>query len=353
MSCRDLPPMFTAKRPYSFHIELTDKCNAGCPMCPRTNALDFCRPNRAVVKNVELSLADFEAHFSDAFAARTHEVIFGGAYGDPIAASQLLPIVEHLTARGVTVAVSTNGGLRKPDWWRRLGEAMKRTGSRLELHLDGLADTNHLYRVNTRWDRIMENAAAYIETGARAEWHFIIFRHNEHQVAEAHRLSRRMGFASFTLIDTIRFSGGPSYPYVMPDGEERALELPSVKAADFALDEGGDVAVMARPAAASPASSSYAVNGIDCKSAAENRAYISAHGQVSACCWVTGAPEEAAFFARHGLEPAAYNIRNRPLEEILLDEPFASRYAAAWAEDSLANCRHKCGRMLRNKRNTL
>ena len=26
--------MFTPDRPYIFHIELTDKCNAGCPMCP-------------------------------------------------------------------------------------------------------------------------------------------------------------------------------------------------------------------------------------------------------------------------------------------------------------------------------
>ncbi|MEM6678549.1 MAG: radical SAM protein, partial [Pseudomonadota bacterium] len=286
----------------------------------------------------------------DAACAGTGEVIFGGAYGDPIAASQLLEIVEHLTERGVTVAVSTNGGLRKPEWWARLGRAMRRTGSRLELHLDGLADTNHLYRVNTRWDRIMANARAYIETGARAEWHFIIFRHNEHQVVEAHALSKEMGFASFTLIDTIRFSGGPSYPYVMPNGEHRELELPSVKAADFGLDAEGraqvqSVSVVPR-APTGP-------QQIACKSAIENRAYISAHGQVSACCWVTGSPEEASFFARHGLAPAAYNIRNRPLAEILADEPFASLYAAAWAEDSLANCRHKCGKMLRNKRNTL
>ncbi|MEM8820000.1 MAG: radical SAM protein [Pseudomonadota bacterium] len=363
MSCR----MFDPGRPYGFHIELTDKCNAGCPMCPRTNALDFCKPNRDVVHNVELGLADFERHFSPDFCRRVSEVIFGGAFGDPLAGSQLLPIVEHLTEHGVKVAVSTNGGLRKPDWWQRLGEAMKRTGSRLELHLDGLADTNHLYRVNTRWDRIMANARAYIETGARAEWHFIIFRHNEHQIAEAHRLSREMGFASFTLIDTIRFSGGPKYHYVMPGGEERALELPSARAADYALDDGG-TAVLERPvaekteavreispdlAALIKALPRVGVNGIDCKSAGENRAYISAHGQVSACCWVTGAPEEASFFERHGLQRERYNIRNRSLEEILLDEPFASHYATAWAEDSLKNCRHKCGRMLRNKRNTL
>lgn len=344
--------MFTPDRPYIFHIELTDKCNAGCPMCPRTDAMNFCKPDRTKVFNVELGLADFQTHFTDEFCARTEEIVFGGAYGDPLAASQLLEIVEHLTDRGVRLAVSTNGGLRPPAWWTRLGRAMKRTDSRLELHLDGLSDTNHLYRVNTRWERIMENARAFIATGARAEWHFIIFRHNQHQIEEAFRLSKEMGFAEFTLIDTIRFSGGPQYPYVMPGGEHRVLELPDVKAAQFRAGEDGGVAVLERPAAAAEAPRA-GVNGIDCKSAAFNRPYISAHGQVSACCWVTGSDEEAAFFAANGLGPDRYNIRNRPLEDILLDEPFATLYARAWAADSLKNCRHKCGRMLRNKRNTL
>ncbi|MEL6197340.1 MAG: radical SAM protein, partial [Pseudomonadota bacterium] len=279
-----------------------------------------------------------------AFCARTEEIVFGGAYGDPLAGSELLEITDHLTARGVRLAISTNGGLRKPDWWRRLGEAMKRTGSRLELHVDGLADTNPLYRVNTRFERIMENARAYIDTGARAEWHYIIFRHNEHQIDEAIALSRQMGFASFTLIDTVRFSGGPSYTYRLPSGEERHLELPSVRAADYG---------QAPAAPEHPPKNRPGVNGIDCKSAAFNRPYISAHGQVSACCWVTGSEEEKTFFARHGCAPERYNIRNRPLEEILLDEPFASLYAAAWRQDCLANCRHKCGKMLRNKRQTL
>lgn len=341
--------MFTPDRPYEFHIELTDRCNAGCPMCPRTDALDNCRADRRVVSNVELSLADFRAHFDDDLCARTGEIVFGGAYGDPLAASELLGIVEHLTDRGVRLAVSTNGSLRRPDWWARLGRAMARTGSRLELHVDGLADTNPLYRVRTDFARIMENAGAYIATGARAEWHYILFRHNQHQVEEAFRLSRGMGFAEFTLIDTVRFSGGPRYPYRMPDGELRHLELPDVTAADFALGADGEIRRRAAAEAAEPPGD----GPIACKSAAMNRAYLSAHGQVSACCWVTGSGEEAAFFAGHALAPERYNIRARPLEEILLDEPFASLYAAAWAEDSLPTCRHKCGRMRRNRRNRL
>ena len=344
--------MFTPDRPYIFHIELTDKCNAGCPMCPRTDAMNFCKPNLTKVFNVELGLHDFREHFTDEFCKRTKEIIFGGAFGDPVAASQLLEITEYLTERGVKLAVSTNGGIRRPRYWRRLGEAMRTTGSRLELHIDGLADTNHLYRVHTRFDRIIENARAYIETGARAEWHFIIFRHNQHQIDEAFRLSREMGFAEFTLIDTVRFSGGPRYDYVMPGGERRYLESPTVKAAQFATTGDGGNALTDRPVA--DAETPCTARGrIECKSAALNRPYISAHGQVSACCWVTGSDEESAFLASHSLRAKRYNIRNRPLEEILLDEPFASLYADAWLAESLATCRHKCAKMLRNKRNKL
>ena len=120
--------MFGPDRPYVFHIELTDKCNAGCPMCPRTDAMNFCRPN-GHVHNVELALEDFRTHFTDGFCARTAEIVFGGAYGDPLAGSELIEIVEHLTDRGVRLAISTNGGLRPPRWWTRLGELMKRTVS--------------------------------------------------------------------------------------------------------------------------------------------------------------------------------------------------------------------------------
>jgi len=355
--------MFDPARPYSFHIELTDKCNAGCPMCPRTDHLNGCRADRSVVANVELTLADFERHFTDEFADRTHEIIFGGAYGDPLAAPDLLEITEHLTARGVRIATATNGSLRKPDWWARMGRAMRRTASRLELHIDGLADTNGLYRVNTQFEKIIENARAYIETGARAEWHFIIFRHNQHQIEEAYEMSRRMGFESFVLIDTVRFGPDGQFRYVMPSGEERYLEAPTVESADFRLAEGGITLVTeedaeaehagARIDAAAPPPGGFAINGIDCKSAARNSPYISAHGQVSACCWVTGSLEEKAFFAGHGLAAERYNLRNRLLEEIMLDEPFSSLYAAAWEADSLPTCRVKCGKHRRNRRNAL
>lgn len=341
--------MFSPDRPYTFHIELTDKCNARCPMCPRTDHLDHCRPNRDVVHNVELTLADFETHFDAAFCARTEKVIFGGAYGDPLAAPELLEIVEHLTDHGVGVAIATNGSLRKPEWWARMGRAMVRTQSALELHIDGLEDTTHLYRIGTDYTKIIENAEAYIATGARAEWHFILFGHNEHQVEEAHRRSREMGFQGFTLIDSIRFGPRGEFHFQQPDGSPGVYREPKRRAADFRLAEDGSLTI-APPEPVPPRK----IDGIDCKSARRNSPYISAHGQVSACCWMTGSVEEAGFHAEHGLAPEAMNIRTRPLAEIMADEPFASHYAGAWDAGRLETCKIKCGRALKqNKRNAL
>ncbi|MBY8974285.1 radical SAM protein [Rhodobacteraceae bacterium NNCM2] len=343
--------MFTPARPYTFHIELTDKCNARCPMCPRTNHLDHCRPNRDVVHNVELTLADFQEHFTPEFCARTEKVIFGGAYGDPLAAPELLEIVEHLTDHGVGVAIATNGSLRKPDWWARMGRAMARTNSALELHIDGLEDTTALYRIGTDYAKIVENAAAFIATGARAEWHFILFGHNEHQVEEAHRRSRQMGFAGFTLIDSIRFGPKGEFHFQKPDGSDGRYWEPKRKAADFALADDGSLTIAPpEPADLNPAR----VQGIDCKSARRNSPYISAHGIVSACCWMTDSAEEAAFNAEHGLAKPHFSIRHRPLAEIMADEPFASYYAQAWDADRLRTCQIKCGRAQKqNKRNSL
>ncbi|MEM8793724.1 MAG: radical SAM protein [Pseudomonadota bacterium] len=347
----DKTAMFDEERPYTFHIELTDKCNARCPMCPRTNHLDHCRPNRDVVHNVELSLADFQEHFTPAFCARTEKVIFGGAYGDPLAAPELLEIVEHLTGHGVGVAIATNGSLRKPEWWARMGRAMARTPSTLELHIDGLEDTTHLYRIGTSYEKIVENAEAYIATGARAEWHFILFGHNEHQVEEAHARSRALGFDGFTLIDSIRFGPKGEFHFQKPDGAEGKYWEPERKAADFRLAEDGSLTI-APPEEADRAPE--LTDGIDCKSARRNSPYISAHGIVSACCWMTGSAEEFAFHAENGLMKDRFSIRKRPLAEIMADEPFASLYADAWEADRLTTCQIKCGKLRKqNKRNAL
>ena len=50
----------------------------------------------------------------------------------------------------------------------------------------------------------MQNAKTYISAGGVAEWKYIIFKHNEHQVNEAEKLANGMGFAKFIKEPSVR-----------------------------------------------------------------------------------------------------------------------------------------------------
>ncbi|WP_231390273.1 hypothetical protein [Nocardia sp. CNY236] len=102
-----------------------------------------------------------------------------GAYGDPAIAGELLDICHHIhtTNPGTAIRIYTNGGLRTPNWWARLAEI---PGITTIFAIDGLA-TNGVYRRKVDIDKVLANAAAFIDAGGRAQWDYIAFAHNEHK----------------------------------------------------------------------------------------------------------------------------------------------------------------------------
>ena len=51
----------------------------------------------------------------------------------------------------------------------------------------------------------MANAEAFISAGGKAIWQFIVFKHNEHEIAEAEKLSKKMGFMRIKFMYSERF----------------------------------------------------------------------------------------------------------------------------------------------------
>jgi hypothetical protein len=72
--------------------------------------------------------------------------------------------------------------------------------------LDGLQDTHSIYRQNTDFNKIIANASAFIEAGGSAVWQFIPFKHNQHQMKDAIRLSQRLGFKRIEIIKNVRYT---------------------------------------------------------------------------------------------------------------------------------------------------
>jgi len=171
-------------------IELSSRCNASCPGCRRTMMIQG---------QVELALLDIPEEIIYAnflpFDLTTFKVKLCGVLGDPLIHPKMLEITEWFVNKGAYVEISTNGGLRNAAWWAQLGELSKRTGLvDLRFAVDGLAQTNHLYRVNTDFTRIQTNMQAYSDAGGKASWIYIEFDHNMQDKEPARELAKTMGF---------------------------------------------------------------------------------------------------------------------------------------------------------------
>src|SRR5262249_43756113 len=141
--------------------------------------------------------------FDAGFLGQLTTLFMCGTYGDASVARDCLPIWERIHAANphAFTCMHTNGGARGPDWWAKLARSCRSVW----FGIDGLEDTNHLYRQNVSWKRLMANARAYIGAGGRATWVMNVFRHNEHQVEEARRFATEAGFVEFIVRKTARF----------------------------------------------------------------------------------------------------------------------------------------------------
>ena len=185
----------------NLQIEPTSRCNLICPQCARTHNGKV-NPSLPLT---ELNPNDYDNIFIDQLVSQLDHVAFNGSYGDPLASKNLDYVIDKLLKKNISMGIFTNGSLRNVSWWSELGNKFSKTTNKVIFSIDGLEDTNSIYRINSNFKKIMENARAYIQAGGRARWDFLIFFHNYHQVKEAKILAKKMGFESFLEKKTKRF----------------------------------------------------------------------------------------------------------------------------------------------------
>ena len=116
--------------------------------------------------------------------------------------------------------------------------------------IDGLEDTNHVYRKNSNWNKLIKNATAFIDAGGHAHWDMLVYAHNQHQVNQCEQLAQSLGFTWFRAKVSKRpYINGLEFPIGWQDPIQKT-------------------------------------GPIQCIALQEQSTYIDAQGRVSPCCWL-------------------------------------------------------------------
>lgn len=208
------------KQHYSYYpgvlqFEISSVCNAQCPGCVRTYIVESDDPavntdittvktavHPSIPKNVYLDLEIFKSIFTPRVCEELNTIEFIGTIDDPLVHPNFVDMIDFILQElpNVKIVVHTNGSLRTPDYFESLSRKLKHHpgGIRWCFNIDGLGDTNALYRRNTNFEKIIENARSYLRGNAKTvTWQYLIFPWNEHQVDEARELANELGFHEF------------------------------------------------------------------------------------------------------------------------------------------------------------
>jgi len=279
--------VYTYESIRTVHLEITSKCNASCPMCAR-NKLGG--PDNEFLPNTELTLLDIQRIMSIDFVQQLNRLYLCGNYGDPVVATDTLEVLEWLRAinPSIKLGMHTNASAKTTSWWAKLGKLLSRPGDYVKFGIDGLEDTNYIYRRGTHWRKIMDNATAFINAGGVAQWEFIVFKHNEHQVDAARMLSEQLGFNQFRTKKTGRFFSNTKL-----EGKDRQEVLNRNGELEYYIDKpnnpqyNNDSLSKEQELLDTFGSMQNYVDQtcIKCKVAEEKSLYISAEGLAFPCCW--------------------------------------------------------------------
>ena len=236
------------------HIESTDVCQAACPLCARETDMLFNKQQQH-----HLDMNKITQIFSTDQIAQLDKMFMCGNYGDPAAGRHTLAIYQDFRRLNpdIVLGMNTNGALRNAAWWHKLGAIFNQPRDYVVFSIDGLEDTNSIYRINVAWPQLMTNVRAFIASGGSAHWDMLVYQHNQHQVDACEDLARKLGFTWFRAkVSKRKLMNG----LALPQGWRQA-QVQSTK--------------------------------ISCHALNEKSMYIDARGNSSPCCWLGGSQKQS------------------------------------------------------------
>lgn len=361
----------------SIHVELSSACNAACPNCPRNVYGGYTVPG---LKPKTMSFEEFQTIFTPSVLYQIHHIMMCGNYGDPVYCVDLPKILDYIRSVDptITIRMHTNGGVRGAAWWSNLAQSYPAENFKVVFSIDGLADTNYIYRRNVSWDSLMTHVRSFIGSGGTAVWEFLVFAHNEHQIDEARDMAKELGMdeilfkkpfgfetihsgvEEMTVLDRngeYAYSIFPAEKYrygVMSSGELRKENRFSLTPEDYNYEINDYHRMRAMLDFEKEDMAAHDAVEISCMTKNHKEIYIDSRGIVHPCCFLGvnyGADLKSADYLQYKewlestVDMESINALNHPLEEIMhqsyMDE-IEKNWAGSHRGDRLMCCTRMC-----------
>ena len=313
-------------------LEITSDCNAACPGCARTL-------NKDLLRIQSFSLQDLQRIFpADSYAGV--EFKFCGVLGDPIVNPDCLEMTRYLVDKGGYVEFSTNGGYNTADWWQQLGNIATQYPGLLHIHfcIDGHAETNHIYRVNTKWNIIERNIEAFSKSAPaqHATWIYIIFDHNEHELENAKKHANKLQFHFATRtgmrnsyhqwISQIGKKNDKITKKITTTGNKEHSKKSVVKDLDKFIQQ-------YKSSKVDKIQTENIINSIVCKYIHEGEIFIASDQTMWPCCFLWDSAfknKEDIVTKLNNFEPNWNSLKHYSIDEIRQHPWFAKLLSASW-----------------------
>lgn len=357
--------MFSLIAPQHIHtieIEPTTFCNAGCPYCSRHKPGTSDVIEDLALEHLPIHLLEKVKDQFDLYQGATQvNVWYCGNYGDSLMHPEFEWLYRFSSKYFKNVGVHTNGGGRTAEFWHNLGTISKNKGSTswdkgrsgITFSIDGLADTNEIYRRKVNWDKLMENVKAYIGAGGLAEWKMLVFDHNKHQVEEAEELSKKLGFVNFSAEVTTR-EPPPEEDYQKAVKTARKKPKKRVERIENVEEIRQAKALEVKKEIFKEIKQEESKSCISCRGIDDHRMYLNPKGRIWPCCYLSEEydlsihqlAKKEAWLVEH-YKNDFNNFNTRSLKEIW-DAPAWKEITDAWVTKK--HKLHRCWRSCENGR---
>jgi MoaA/NifB/PqqE/SkfB family radical SAM enzyme len=326
-------------------------------MCARNDQGGAINPLLPVT---ELSLAQVQRIFAPEFIRQLKKIYLCGNFGDPVMAKDLPEILRYFRHENpdLNLGIHTNGGARDTGFWTEMASIV----SYCRFGIDGLADTNHLYRQGVKWEILERNLRAFTQAGGQAEWDFLVFKHNQHQTEEAQSLARQWGVKKINIKSTSRFFSSQKQALrgQVPVHNQKGETTHFLEKSTLSEFENPFYQQQEKTISSFGTLQNYWDRAeISCKVAAEKNIYVTAQGHVLPCCWIGN-----EIYAKYihssqnqvlqmleslpegGLD--SLNALKRDLADVLASDLFQKNLESSWNKNSIAEgklrvCARTCG----------